>query len=104
MNVDHIYQLQRDEAFAKQFSADKYQTFVAMPFNNRGGYPEARIKMLLLQERTQVRFPKLNPSRRRQTRHACSVCPVGLPKRSGIERSYADNSRSRPLHCAVAAR
>jgi len=50
MNVDHIYQLQRDDAFAAQFSAAKYRTFVAMPFNNRGGYPETRIKALLLEQ------------------------------------------------------
>ncbi|MBW7894876.1 MAG: hypothetical protein H3C27_07140 [Opitutaceae bacterium] len=50
MNVDHIYQLQRDEAFASQFAAAEYQTFVAMPFSNRGGYPEPRIKQMLLQQ------------------------------------------------------
>lgn len=48
MNVDHIYQLQRDDAFATQFSAASYQTFIAMPFSNRGGYPEPRIRELLL--------------------------------------------------------
>ena len=47
MNVDGIYQLQRDDAFAAQFQAAEYQTFVAMPFNNRGGYPEERIRELL---------------------------------------------------------
>jgi hypothetical protein len=47
MNVDQIYQLQRDDAFARQFSAKEYSTFVAMPFNNRGGYPERRIHKLL---------------------------------------------------------
>src|SRR5262249_49353370 len=47
MNVDHIYQLQRDDAFAAQFSAETYNTFVAMPFSNRGGYPEGRIHGLL---------------------------------------------------------
>jgi hypothetical protein len=47
MNVDSIYQLQRDDAFASQFSATQYQTFVAMPFSNRGGYPEKRIRELL---------------------------------------------------------
>ncbi len=47
MNVDHVYQLQRDEAFAEQFTANSYRTFVAMPFSNRGGYPEKRIKGLL---------------------------------------------------------
>lgn len=50
MNVDSIYQLQRNDAFATQFSAAKYQTFVAMPFSNRGGYPEPRIKALLLEQ------------------------------------------------------
>ncbi len=50
MNVDHIYQLQRDDAFAKQFAAGNYETFVAMPFSNRGGYPEPRIKKMLLDE------------------------------------------------------
>jgi hypothetical protein len=47
MNVDQIYQLQRDEAFAKQFIASEYQTFVAMPFGNQGGYPAQRIRSLL---------------------------------------------------------
>lgn len=47
MNVDGIYQLQRDDAFAAQFLAIEYQTFVAMPFNNRGGYPERRIRELV---------------------------------------------------------
>lgn len=47
MNVDSIYQLQRDDSFASQFSAAEYQTFVAMPFTNRGGYPEGRIHKFL---------------------------------------------------------
>jgi len=47
MNVDQVYQLQRDDAFAKQFSAKEYSTFVAMPFTNRNGYPTSRIKKLL---------------------------------------------------------
>ena len=51
MNVDSIYQLQRDDAFAAQFSADEYQTFVAMPFSIRGGYPEPRIRKLLLEKK-----------------------------------------------------
>lgn len=50
MNVDQIYQLQRDDAFATQFSADQYETFVAMPFSNRGGYPETRIKLMLVEQ------------------------------------------------------
>ncbi|HVG01973.1 MAG TPA: hypothetical protein VM842_03740 [Nitrospira sp.] len=47
MNVDGIYQLQRDDAFAAQFQTAEYKTFVAMPFNNRGGYPERRIHDLV---------------------------------------------------------
>jgi hypothetical protein len=47
VNVDQIYQLGRDDAFADQFCSDVYETFLAMPFNNRGGYPETRIKELL---------------------------------------------------------
>ena len=58
MNVDHIYQLQRDNAFASQFSAAKYSTFIAMPFSNRGGYPEPRIRSLLL-NRVHVRANQL---------------------------------------------
>src|SRR5262245_14421636 len=38
MNVDQIYQLYRDEAFAKQFTATNYTTFVAMPFGRTDGY------------------------------------------------------------------
>ena len=47
MNVDQIYQLQRDDAFAEQFDADEYETFVAMPFNDHTGYSADRIKDLL---------------------------------------------------------
>jgi hypothetical protein len=47
MNVNLIHQLNRDEAFAKQFIATEYQTFVAMPFGNQGGYPVQRIRSLL---------------------------------------------------------
>lgn len=61
MNVDHIYQLQRDEAFAAQFSATDYRTFVAMPFSNRGGYPEPRIKKLLMED-VHVRANELLPN------------------------------------------
>ncbi len=61
MNVDHIYQLQRDDAFAAQFSSTEYQTFVAMPFSNRGGYPEARIKALLT-EKVHERVNELRPA------------------------------------------
>ena len=54
MNVDGIYQLQRDDAFAAQFQATEYQTFVAMPFSNRGGYPEGRIRELLVAVHTRA--------------------------------------------------
>jgi hypothetical protein len=47
MNANLIYQLYRDEAFVKQFTASEYQTFVAMPFGNQGGYPARRIRGLL---------------------------------------------------------
>jgi hypothetical protein len=38
MNVDQIYRFHRDEAFAKQFTASRYTTFVAMPFGRTDGY------------------------------------------------------------------
>jgi hypothetical protein len=50
MNVDNIYQTLRDDAFADQFEAKEYSVFVAMPFSNRGGYPEERIRDLLLRD------------------------------------------------------
>lgn len=46
MNADLIYQIHRDEAFAAQFEADEYRTFLAMPFSRRGGYPADRIHEL----------------------------------------------------------
>lgn len=60
MNVDGIYQLQRDDAFAAQFSSSEYQTFMAMPFNNRGGYPHERIREQLthVHERANALLPK----------------------------------------------
>jgi hypothetical protein len=50
MNVELIYRNQRDDAFANQFEAESYRTFVAMPFSNRGGYPEPRIRQMLLEQ------------------------------------------------------
>lgn len=38
MNVDQIYRFQRDEAFAKQFTAPSYTTFVAMPYGRTDEY------------------------------------------------------------------
>lgn len=62
MNVDHIYQLQRDQAFAAQFVSQEYRTFVAMPFSNRGGYPESRIRNCLLNEVHERANQMLNPT------------------------------------------
>ncbi|MCH6256549.1 hypothetical protein MLD52_08315 [Puniceicoccaceae bacterium K14] len=66
MNVDLIYQLQRDDAFAELFSSNTYTTFVAMPFSNRGGYPESRIRKLLIDkvhERANALLPTENRTR-----------------------------------------
>lgn len=38
MNVDQIYRFHRDGAFAKQFTATSYTTFVAMPFARTDDY------------------------------------------------------------------
>ena len=65
MNVDQIYQLQRDEAFAKQFIASEYQTFVAMPFGNQGGYPAQRIRSLLRAVHKRTNKLLLSTSKRR---------------------------------------
>ncbi len=67
MNVDQIYQLQRDDAFARQFAAAEYTTFVAMPFSNRGGYPEARIRKLLetVHEQANKLLKPISPTRKR---------------------------------------
>jgi hypothetical protein len=46
MNVDQIYRFQRDEAFAKQFTAPSYMTFVAMPFGRTDGYDADNIYRL----------------------------------------------------------
>lgn len=47
MNVDLIYRLHRDEAFATLFTAKEYSTFVAMPFADSVGYAASRIYGLL---------------------------------------------------------
>jgi len=47
MNVDQIYRFQRDEAFAKQFTAPSYTTFVAMPFGRTDEYDADNIYRLL---------------------------------------------------------
>lgn len=65
MNVDGIYQLQRDDAFAAQFQASEYHTFVAMPFSNRGGYPERRIHELLAQVHERANSLLPNDSKRK---------------------------------------
>lgn len=65
MNADQIYQFQRDDAFAEQFMATEYRTFVAMPFSNRGGYPEKRIHTLFstVHERLNEQLPISAPRR-----------------------------------------
>ena len=54
MNVDHIYRFQRDEAFAKQFTAPSYTTFVAMPYGRTEGYDADDI-YLHLKEKVHLR-------------------------------------------------
>jgi hypothetical protein len=58
MNVDQIYQFQRDEAFAKQFTAPTYTTFVAMPFGKTEKYDADDI-YLRLKERVHIRANEL---------------------------------------------
>lgn len=65
MNANLIYRLHRDEAFAKQFTATEYQTFVAMPFGNHGGYPSKRIRDLLKKVHAQAN-EKLLPGNKRR--------------------------------------
>jgi len=50
MNVDQIYQFHRAEAFAKQFTAPSYTTFVAMPFGRTDGYDADDIYRRLKEE------------------------------------------------------
>jgi hypothetical protein len=56
MNVERIYSLQRDEAFADLFEATEYKTFVAMPFSSRGGYPSHQIIPITLRNETLARI------------------------------------------------
>lgn len=58
MNVEQIYRLHRDEAFAKQFTASEYTTFVAMPFGNSGKY-DADAVYGLLKEHVHLRANEL---------------------------------------------
>lgn len=50
MNVEQIYRLHRDEAFAKQFTAAEYMTFVAMPFGNTDKYCADEVYRLLKEQ------------------------------------------------------
>jgi hypothetical protein len=50
MNVDQIYQFHLAEAFAKQFTAPSYTTFVAMPFGRTDGYDADDIYRRLKEE------------------------------------------------------
>jgi hypothetical protein len=43
MNPDRIYQQHRDDALARQVTADEYSTFVAMPFGERFSYRSAEV-------------------------------------------------------------
>src|SRR5262245_38318263 len=63
MNSNRIYEAHRDEAFAKQFIASEYETFVAMPFGNTGGYPAQRIRTLLAS--VHIRANELAPKGKR---------------------------------------
>ena len=58
MNVDQIYRFQRDEAFARQFTASTYTTFVAMPYGRTGGYDADDI-YLRLKENVHMRANEL---------------------------------------------
>ncbi len=62
MNVDQIYQLQRDDAFAEQFNATEYETFLAMPFVDSSNYPANRIRDLLCNDVHVRANAILNPS------------------------------------------
>lgn len=50
MNVEQIYRLHRDEAFAKQFTDTEYSTFVAMPFGKTDKYDADGIYSLLKEQ------------------------------------------------------
>lgn len=50
MNVETIYRLHRDEAFAKQFIAPSYSTFVAMSFGKTDKYDADEVYRLLKEE------------------------------------------------------
>jgi len=43
MNVERIYSAYRDEAIAHQFTSEKYETFVAMPFKRLFSYNYERV-------------------------------------------------------------
>jgi hypothetical protein len=61
MNVDQIYRFQRDEAFAKQFTAPSYATFVAMPYGKINGYDADDI-YLRFKEKIHLRANELGQS------------------------------------------
>src|SRR5262249_16146919 len=50
MNVEQIYRLHRDEAFAKQFTAKEYTTFVAMPFRKTKKYDADEVYRLFREQ------------------------------------------------------
>jgi hypothetical protein len=49
VNPDRIYRQYRDEALAKQITADKYSTFVAMPFDEHFSYRSRQIYNKVIQ-------------------------------------------------------
>src|ERR1051326_7541523 len=61
MNVEQIYRLHRDEAFAKQFTEPSYTTFVAMPFGKTPKYDADGVYALLKNE-VHVRANQLGPA------------------------------------------
>ncbi len=54
MNPETIYTNFRDEALAAMFTADKYSTFVAMPFQDRFSYHPKEILGKVIQESAKV--------------------------------------------------
>jgi hypothetical protein len=50
MNVEQIYRLHRDEAFAKQFTSQEYSTFVATPFRKTDKYDADEVYRLLREQ------------------------------------------------------
>ncbi|MEJ2744237.1 MAG: hypothetical protein P8123_00885 [bacterium] len=78
MNPDRIYRQHRDNALAKQITATKYTTFVAMPFGDRYSYRSREIYEKLIKEAA-IRATKLEKAKR----------PFDKPRRVDDEPSTA---------------